>query len=213
MYKVFFNQRTVFLRDDFKDTFRKNYGLFYKYESKEQLFDLLDAYYSLSKIKTLYLFHTDLDFLWKEFVSCYKFIRAAGGLVYNSKGEFLIIKRNGIWDLPKGKTEEGETSGETAIREVSEECGLVSPILKKFLVKTYHTYYIKNTPVLKETEWFEMNTNGREKTRPQIKEDITEIKWLKKSEASVIMNNTYPSIIDVLRKAGVFKYPPSPASH
>jgi 8-oxo-dGTP pyrophosphatase MutT (NUDIX family) len=207
MYKVFFKERTVFFRNDFKDAFRNNYGLFYKYESKEQLQDLLDAYYSLNKIQTLYLFHTDLDFLWEEFVSCYKFIRASGGLVYNSKGKFLIIKRNGIWDLPKGKAEEGETSGETALREVSEECGLESLVLKEFLTKTYHTYYIRKTPVLKETEWFEMNTNGSEKTTPQIKEDITEIKWLKKSEVSVILNNTYPSVIDVLRKAGILKYP------
>jgi 8-oxo-dGTP pyrophosphatase MutT (NUDIX family) len=176
------------------------------------LFNLLDAYYSYNKIQTLYLFHTDIDFLWKEFVSYYKFITAAGGLVYNSKGEFLIIKRDGIWDLPKGKTEEGETSGETAVREVSEECGLESLVLKKFLIKTYHTYYIKKTPVLKETKWFEMSTNGNEKTKPQIKEDITEIKWLKKSKVSLILNNTYPSIIDVLLRAGIVKYPLLPSS-
>jgi hypothetical protein len=78
-------------------------------------------------------------------------------------------------------------------------------VLKKFITKTYHTYYIKKTPVLKKTEWFEMNTNGNEKTTPQIKEDITEIKWLKKSEVTLIMNNTYLSIIDVLSSAGIIE--------
>lgn len=42
-------------------------------------------------------------------------------MVYNQKGEILFIKRNGRWDLPKGKAEKRETIEETAIREVEEE--------------------------------------------------------------------------------------------
>ena len=205
MYKVFFKDRKVFLRDDFEEAFRENHGLFYRYKNTVEMKEILEAYYSLNSIQTLELFHADTDFLWKEFMSCFKYIHAAGGLVFNSKGRFLVIKRNGIWDLPKGKSEAGETSGETALREVSEECGLKFLVLKKFITRTFHTYYIKNTPIIKETEWFEMSTNGSEKTKPQIKEDITEIKWIKKSEVSIIMDNTYPSIIDVLATAGIIK--------
>ena len=203
MYKVFLNGGTVFLRDDFKATFRNNNGLFYRYQSREELAELIESYSIYNKIPALFLFHQDLDFLWKEFVSCFKLIHAAGGLVFNSKGKFLVIKRNDIWDLPKGKTEKGETAGEAAIREVSEECGLDSLVLKKSLIKTYHTYYLGETPILKETEWFLMKTNGSEITTPQIKEAITEVKWLKESEVPMIINNTYPSIVDVLRKAKI----------
>ena len=206
MYKVFFKDRIVFLNDDFDEVSRENHGLFYRYGNREQMNELIRAYYSLDSIQTLHLFHDDIDFLWKEFKSCFKFIHAAGGLVFNSKGRFLVIKRNGIWDLPKGKSEGGETSGETAVRELSEECGLKSLVLKEFITRTYHTYIIKDIPVLKETEWFEMSTNGSEKTIPQIKEDITEIRWIKKSEVSLILNNTYSSIIDVLTTAGIIKY-------
>jgi 8-oxo-dGTP pyrophosphatase MutT (NUDIX family) len=187
MYKVFFKDRIVFLSDDFNAASHEDHGLFYKYHNIEGMNELLKSYYSFNSIKILNLFHDDLDFLWQEFISCFKFIHAAGGLVFNSKGKFLVIKRNGIWDLPKGKSEAGETSGETALREVSEECGLNTLVLKKLITSTYHTYYIKNTPALKETEWFEMSTNGSEKTTPQIKEDITEIKWIKKSEVSSII--------------------------
>ena len=56
-------------------------------------------------------------------------IRAAGGLLIRSGKEFdatemLLIFRNSVWDLPKGKLEEGESVPECAVREVSEEIGL-----------------------------------------------------------------------------------------
>jgi len=47
-----------------------------------------------------------------------------GGKVYNSEHKILFIKRNGYWDLPKGKTEKGESIEETSVREVEEETGV-----------------------------------------------------------------------------------------
>jgi len=203
MYKVFFKDRIVFFSDDFEYSFHNNYDLFFKYHDKERLNELIKAFISFSHIRTLCIYHDDLDVLRKDFLSCFKFIRASGGLVYNAKDEILVIKRNGIWDLPKGKLEPNENPGNAAIREVSEECGLKSLILENSFEKTYHTYHIGDTPVLKETEWFRMRTKGSEKTRPQLKEDITATRWLKKSEIQIILQNTYASIIDVLRKAGL----------
>ena len=204
MYKVFFKDRTLFLSDNFNEAFRNNSGLFYRYENNKQLLNFLDAYRNSDTIKSLTIFHDKINFLQTEFLSCFKFIKASGGLVYNSKGEFLIIKRNGIWDLPKGKAEKGETSAETAIREVSEECGITSLTIKHSLIRTYHTYTLNDTHILKETEWFEMFTNAAEKTSPQELEGITEVKWVDKSKASFIRENTFPSIVDVLEVAGVF---------
>ena len=203
MYKVFFKDRTLFLSDNFNDSFRNNTGLFYKYENNKQLYDFINVYRCSDTIKAIFVFHDNINFLQSEFISCFKFIKASGGLVYNSKGEFLIIKRNGIWDLPKGKAEKGETSAETAIREVTEECGLDSLTIKHSLIKTYHTYTLNETHILKETEWFEMMTDA-EKTSPQTLEGITEVKWVDKSKASFIRENTFPSIVDVLKVAGVF---------
>ena len=41
-------------------------------------------------------------------------VNAAGGLVTNEKGEFLLIRRSGLWDLPKGHQEAGEVLEDTA---------------------------------------------------------------------------------------------------
>ena len=56
-------------------------------------------------------------------------VNAAGGLVRNGNGEFLMIHRNGKWDLPKGHQEEGERIEDTAVREVMEETGIDGIIL------------------------------------------------------------------------------------
>ena len=203
MYKVFFKDRTVFFRDDFAEAFRTRSGLFYKYESRENLAEVIGAFFQLSKIHNLYLFHDDIKALQKDFCSFFKTVKAAGGLVINSKGEFMVIRRNGIWDLPKGKAEKGETSSETAIREVSEECGIEKPVIHHFLLKTFHAYMLEGKAILKETDWFEMRINGDVQTKPEEKENITEISWFRPEQASVIMVNTFPLILDVLTEARI----------
>ena len=57
-------------------------------------------------------------------------VNAGGGLVINSKGEYLLIRRSGLWDLPKGHQEPGEPIEETALREVEEETGLKGRFLE-----------------------------------------------------------------------------------
>ncbi len=203
MYKVFFKDRTVFFTDDLSESFRTKSGLFYKYESRENLAEIISTFFYLNKINSLYLYHDDLSFLKNEFSSCFRPIKAAGGLVRNSKGEFLVILRNGIWDLPKGKTEKGETSAQSAVREVCEECGIDAPELNNFLLKTFHTYILDGKPILKETDWFEMSISGEVNTSPQEQENITEVRWLKPSESFTIINNTYPSILEVLKEGGL----------
>ncbi len=46
---------------------------------------------------------------FKSFEKAFRNVRAGGGLVRNSNGEFLLIFRRGKWDLPKGKLDTGET--------------------------------------------------------------------------------------------------------
>ena len=59
----------------------------------------------------------------------HKHIIAAGGVVFRIEHEvvsILLIFRNGVWDLPKGKLEKGESIEMCASREVSEETGTLS---------------------------------------------------------------------------------------
>ena len=91
MYKVFFNDRKVFLIDDFINYFQNNDGLFYRYQNHEELLELINFYNRLTKIDTFFIFHYNIEELRDSFRACFKNIDAAGGLVKNKKGEINCI--------------------------------------------------------------------------------------------------------------------------
>jgi bis(5'-nucleosidyl)-tetraphosphatase len=67
---------------------------------------------------------------------------SAGGIVYGrDKGKTQIVicgrDSDGVWGLPKGTPEPGESLEETAVREVSEETGLEVRIVDKVGVIEY----------------------------------------------------------------------------
>lgn len=208
MYKVFFNEKTVLLTDDFIRNFRVKDGLFYKYSNIDELEELLSLFWEIKRFHTLFIYHHDLDQLIELFKSCFKLIYAGGGLIRNSQGRYLVMKRRGKWDLPKGKVNKGETIEAAAIREATEETGLTGLVVISPMLSTYHTYYIEEKPVLKRTTWFEMLYPGHDDPVPEIDEDITEIVWARKEEIPSLVENTYLSIADVFRYANLLKIAP-----
>ena len=198
MYKVFFKDRTVYFGDDFSKVFGRNNGLFYKYNNIQELTELVHVFYDLKRIDKLFIFHDDILTLFEEFKACFTYVEAAGGVVMRPDGRFLIIKRDGLWDLPKGKQEEGENMEETAIREVEEETGLSGLKITNPILSTFHTYQITEDMLLKKTKWFEMNYTRDEEPVPQAEENITEIRWVEPGKTDFIRKNTYPSVLDVL---------------
>ncbi|MBN1951992.1 MAG: NUDIX domain-containing protein [Bacteroidales bacterium] len=203
MYKVFFNDRKLFLTDNFAKHFEVKYGLFYKYRETEDLRELISFYSKLTRIDTLYLFHKDIEELREEFTRCFIPVNAGGGLVRNQKGEYLLIHRRGRWDLPKGKLEKKESFEDGALREVREETGLKKIVLDRPLISTYHTYPYKEGVALKKTMWFEMSFSGTEMPVPQAQEQITDVHWVPADKLEYYLQNTYPAIRDVFTYYGV----------
>ena len=198
MYKVFFNDRTVYFGDNFSRAFKRNKGLFYKYNNIQELNELIELFSALDQINSLYIFHEDMLMVIEEFKACFHVIEAGGGVVFNDRHEFLSIQRNGVWDLPKGKLEKGEDFAEAALREVEEETGLMNVQLKDPLISTYHTYRLKGKKILKKTRWFEMEYAGTDLPVLQAKEGITDYRWVTPGKTDFIRQNTFASILDVL---------------
>jgi 8-oxo-dGTP pyrophosphatase MutT (NUDIX family) len=142
--------------------------------------------------------HQDFEALKKAFFKQFDFKQTAGGVVRNDEGEILMIFRRGKWDLPKGKIDEGETLEECAAREVEEETGVKNLSIIRKVTVTYHTYKEYGKQILKESHWFEMISQGKQKLIAQTEEDITDIEWVKPGEITKKFDNTFPLIKEVL---------------
>lgn len=84
-------------------------------------------------------------------------VPGAGGLVFNSAGEVLLIRdRKGYWVFPKGHVEEGEALEDAAVREVREETGVRARVQAPLGT----THYTNDRGVAREVHWFLMRGNG-----------------------------------------------------
>ena len=137
----------------------------------------------------------------KEFLcNFFIFKRAAGGIVFKDNA-VLSIFRFDRWDFPKGHIEAGETDTDAALREVAEETGIDELTIEKDLNHTYHIFRDKDQGfVLKETHWFQMRTTSKKPLIPQTEENILAAKWIPFSQQNVIVENTYPTIVDLLER-------------
>lgn len=127
-------------------------------------------------------------------------IVACGGLI-RKNDTYLVIKRLGTWDLPKGKLDEGETLMQCAIRECEEECGISGLQIIRELPSTYHLYPYKKSYAVKQTYWYEMTTQDNRTLVPQTEENIEAAVWMKKEEIeTTFYSNTYPAIKDLLEQ-------------
>ena len=165
-----------------------------KIKSLHQYIDLLEK---SPEYKTVVIYYSDLQKLIADFTSIYKIIEAAGGLVFNEKKEILVMFRRGLWDLPKGKIDEGETPEIASVREVIEETGLVNVVIERFFKKTYHTYTLKEKRILKRTYWYLMQTTDTKLT-PQTEEDIEIVQFVEKHRFLVMHKQIYGSILELL---------------
>jgi 8-oxo-dGTP pyrophosphatase MutT (NUDIX family) len=213
--KIYFNDKPLFLTDGMTDEIQV-----YAHHDDAILIDEFShpAVNAMihemrrEKVHAGIFVHPDLATLKKAFWKKFNLVRAGGGLVNNGRQEYLFMFRRGKWDLPKGKLDAGETLEQCAVREVGEETGLSAVQLDSPLLITYHTYDENGKHILKETHWYRMSVSGGQAAIPvpdariarfQQDEAITEIVWADKERIAALTKNTFPSIIDVLKAAGL----------
>ena len=138
---------------------------------------------------------------FEMFCAPYHQIIAAGGLVENPSGEYLMIFRRNVWDLPKGKQEPDEDTITCALREVGEETGLTNLTAGSLICITHHCYLFGNVECIKHTWWYHMKCDGTQPLVPQLEEQIETARWIPRNELASKLANTYPSIREVITKA------------
>ncbi|MEP6747537.1 MAG: NUDIX hydrolase [Bacteroidota bacterium] len=199
--KIYFNNKPLFLCDEIDETIEP-----YKHHDDAIFIDEFSVHtvksmiheMELQKIHAGVFLHANLEELKKAFWKKFTIVQAAGGLVTNKNDEILMIFRREKWDLPKGKLDPGETLEQCAVREVEEETGIENISLQDHLITTYHTYHESGKFILKESYWYTMSISDEQVLIPQAEEQIADARWVMKDQIEELLNNTFPSVKDVL---------------
>ena len=128
MYKISINETPLILRSQKELSSRQSSdekNLLIEYRGKKKtLLQVVDTLEKTQSKDSITMYAQDYDQLVIDFNNLFKIVEAAGGVVFNPKGEILTMFRRDSWDLPKGKIDKGETKEVAAVREVQEETGL-----------------------------------------------------------------------------------------
>ncbi len=137
----------------------------------------------------------DPERAFERFAADFVRVEAAGGVVENDRGDRLMIRRNGRWDLPKGHIEAGESPEVCAEREILEETGVAAAVFRP-LCATRHAYWFPKTErwELKRTRWFLLRTVGESSPKPQTEEGIERVVWCAPDVFAANLREAYPTI-------------------
>ena len=130
---------------------------------------------------------------------------AAGGVVYrrhNDRVEVVLVSRtrSGLWALPKGRPEPGETLEQTALREVAEETGLEVAIVGEVGSDRYSfTHPSRAVRIEKRVQHYLMEPRGGDLSLHDEEYDVA--RWLDVNEACRLL--TFPSQRAIVERAAL----------
>lgn len=125
----------------------------------------------------------------------------AGGAVFAGERLVILQRYNGVWLLPKGHVEPGETLEETALREVKEETGLAAQI-GPYLGRTAYCFDDDNgVGHRKEVFWYVMT--ARMPCHVNIEADM--FRGCRLIESGELDCLTYDADQEIARQAYIWK--------
>lgn len=202
-HKIYFEKRCIIICPPTDDSLADPNAVIFHPGIRIDIGTLVHMFEQTDSLSRIYIPTEDTDAAYADLCAQFKNVDAAGGLVVNRRDDFLLISRNGLWDLPKGHREEGEDIEVTAIREVQEETGVDELELRDLICITDHCYIRNGIWHLKHTWWYNMLYTKPVELIPQREEDISKAVWVAKSSLPPFLKNTYPSILEVFREAKV----------
>jgi ADP-ribose pyrophosphatase YjhB (NUDIX family) len=203
MHKIYFEKRCIIICPPDDQALSDPNAIQFRIGSISDIHDLVGMVEASDSLHRVFIPTADTEGTYRMICEEFKEVNAGGGLVTNRRGDYLLISRNGLWDLPKGHQDPGEDIAETALREVSEETGIYELELRDLICITDHCYRRDGILHLKHTWWYDMLYTVPMDLTPQREEDITKAAWVARSSLPSFLTDTYPSIAEVFREAKV----------
>jgi len=203
MRKIYFEKRGIIICDPHDHALSDPNAVQFKLGESIDIHTLVEMVEASSTLLRVCIPTEDIEDTYRRICAEFKEVNAGGGLVSNRRGDYLLINRNGLWDLPKGHQDPGEDIEVTALREVREETGIDALELRGLICITDHCYRRDGIWHLKHTWWYDMLYTDPVDLTPQREEDITKAAWVAKSSLPSFLINTYPSIYEVFKEAKI----------
>lgn len=201
MHKIYFEKRCIIICPPDEQALSDPNAIIFNIGTDPDIHSLIGMVETSESLHRIYIPAPDIEVTYRKVCSEFIEVNAGGGLVSNRRSDFLLINRNGMWDLPKGHQEPGEDIRTTALREVQEETGIDQLQLRDLICITDHCYRRNGMWHLKHTWWYDMLYTDPTDLTPQKEEDISKAAWVAKSSLPAYLLNTYPSIVEVFREA------------
>lgn len=203
MRKIYFEKRCLIICHPEEQALNDPNAILFRFGKGLDRHSFVKMLEDTDSLEHTYIPDEDVEGAYAGICSEFKEVNAGGGLVSNRRGDYLLIRRNGFWDLPKGHQDPGEDISVTALREVEEETGIDDLELGELICITDHCYKRDGIWHLKHTWWYAMLHTDPADLTPQREEDISKAAWVAKSSLPAFLLNTYPSITEVFREAKV----------
>lgn len=203
MHKIHFEKRSLIICGIDEPSLHDPNAIVFRPGNSTGFKGMVEMLEGSSSLDHIYIPTENIGLTYAEICSEFKEVNAGGGLVSNRRGDYLLISRNGLWDLPKGHQDPGEDIKVTALREVTEETGIDDLMLRDLICITDHCYRRDGIWHLKHTWWYDMLHTDPADLTPQREEDIAKAAWVAKSSLPNFLTDTYPSIVEVFRQAGI----------
>ena len=139
---------------------------------------------------------------------------SGGVLVRRLRGRWMVAairpagRPPGLWALPKGQIDEGESGEETALREIAEETGATGRSLGKLgdvkYVYTWPPKPAEGERIFKVVSFFLIRYEGGRlgDVPEEFRHEVAEVKWLPLEEAPRLL--AYGGEQEMARKAAEF---------
>ncbi len=203
MHRIYFEKRCIIICPPYEQSLTDPNAVQFCLGEKISLHTLVNMFRASESLQRIYIPTENVELTYKNICAEFVEVNAGGGLVSNRRGDFLLIRRNGLWDLPKGHQEAGEDIEVTSLREVREETGINELVIRDLICITDHCYIRNGLWHLKHTWWYDMLYTAPTDLTPQKEEDISKAAWVAKSSLPAFLTTTYPSILEVFREAKI----------
>ncbi len=203
MHRIYFEKRCIIICSPYEQSLSDPNAVQFCLSDQISLHTLVSMFKASESLNKIYIPSENVEDTYEKICAEFKQVNAGGGLVSNRRGDYLLIRRYDLWDLPKGHQEEGEDIAVTALREVREETGIDDIVIRDLICITDHCYIRNGIWHLKHTWWYDMLYTNPTDLTPQREEDISKAAWVAKSSLPGFLTNTYPSISEVFREAKI----------